>query len=131
LLNISGLLDGVRAGLAVYKDNLRHASLIYNASDCRVRCTVTTLDGQKTLPDELQINADEMEMQFRIVTYATGWDFFSKASRHESLTKLGSVSAVDFCAREMTGPIFGVFARADRVEATNKFVEFTAFETDN
>ncbi|KAJ0413892.1 glycosyl hydrolase [Aspergillus carlsbadensis] len=130
-LNISSLSDGVHAGLALYKDNLRHVSLVYNAQDRKVRCSVTTLDGGKTLSEELQIDANEIEVQFRIVAYATGWDFFTNASGHGNWTKLGSVSAVDFCAREMTGPIFGLFARAERDEVVDEFVRFTAFETDH
>ncbi|KAL4871490.1 hypothetical protein BDV12DRAFT_206234 [Aspergillus spectabilis] len=129
-LDITTLSPDIKAGLALYKDNLRHASLSYNSTDRKVSCQVVILDSEKTLTGELEIHAAEKEVQFRIASHPTKWDFFAKAASHDAWTGMGSVSAREFSAREMTGPIFGVFARTES-GGTDLPVIFHGFDVEN
>ncbi|PLB46476.1 hypothetical protein P170DRAFT_457109 [Aspergillus steynii IBT 23096] len=118
-LDISALLPNVRAGLANYKDNLRHISLIYDPSPARVSCQLVTLTRTEKLASELEIDAGEKEVRFRIVSSPTKWTFSAKGASQDEWTEIGTVFARDFVAREMTGPIFGLFAMTDDSAATN------------
>ncbi|KAL4877436.1 glycosyl hydrolase [Aspergillus karnatakaensis] len=130
-LDIPTLSRGIFAGLALYKDNLRHASLSYNPTDRKASLIVKTLDGERSASDAMPIDQDVKSLQFKIVSQPTGWTFSVSPTGGNSWTELGRVSAVEFSAREMTGPILGIFARAAaEAETRQDAVVFSSFKIE-
>lgn len=132
-LNINGLEKGVQAGLALYKDHLRHVSLTYDSDKKTVLCYAVSLDDNIIFPRQLHVEDDAEQVRFKIISFPTKWVFLAKAARKEApdsdegWTDLGSVEAWKLCAREMTGPMFGVFAHASEDEAEAVAINFSHF----
>lgn len=104
------------AGLALYKDHLRHASIAYNSSASLVRLDVSNSAGEyrHTLTHKIASCVDRL--YFSIVASSEKYAFlFRKGSDLDvSWVELGSVHAQDLHAREFTGPIFGIFATGEK-----------------
>ncbi|KAH8735246.1 glycosyl hydrolase [Ilyonectria robusta] len=132
-LNINGLEKGVQAGLALYKDHLRHVSLTYDSDKKTVLCYAVSLDDNIVLPCQLPVEDDAEQVSFKIISFPTKWVFLAKAAGNEASdsdegwTELGTVEAWKLCAREMTGPMFGVFAHASEDVAEAVAINFSHF----
>ncbi|KAH6996939.1 glycosyl hydrolase [Ilyonectria destructans] len=132
-LSINGLEKGVQAGLALYKDHLRHVSLTYDSDKKTVLCYAVGLDDNIIFPCELPVEDDTEQVRFKIISFPSKWVFLAKATGNEALesdagwTELGIVEAWKLCAREMTGPMFGVFAHASEDEAEAVAINFSHF----
>ncbi|KAH7149828.1 glycosyl hydrolase [Dactylonectria estremocensis] len=134
-LDITCLDKGVRAGLTLYKDHLRHVSLTYGSDTRTVSCRAVSLDGDKVFPSQLSIEDDVEQVRFKIVCAQTKWIFYAQEARKEKSTgdgdwvELGVVEAWELSAREMTGPMFGVFAHTSGDEGETGVVNFSEFTT--
>ncbi|KAF7540108.1 hypothetical protein G7Z17_g12272 [Cylindrodendrum hubeiense] len=132
-LDITGLATGVQAGLALYKDHLRHVSLTYDFDKRTVSCRAVSFNGDKIFPSQLSVEDDAEQVGFRIISFPTKWIFFAKAARKDKWNidhdwvEIGSIEAWELCAREMTGPMFGVFAHSSEDEAEAVAVYFPNF----
>lgn len=125
--DISNVGRGIRTGLALYKDHLRHVSVVYDSDTKKVSCHVIALDVSHTLPVEIDVNATtETLLECRIVANPEKWVFSAKVGSGH-WTELGGVASWDLMAREMTGPIFGVFAHAGGADPGERPVRVTQF----
>ncbi|KAK7424347.1 hypothetical protein QQX98_000615 [Neonectria punicea] len=133
-LDITSLGKGVRAGLALYKDHLRHVSLAYNSETRAVRCRAVSLDSDKTFSGRLIVEDGAKQVDFKIVSFPTKWVFAAKTTDIKDTdddsgwVEMGSIEAWELAAREMTGPLFGVFAHTSKDEAREVAVSFPHFE---
>lgn len=104
--------EDIVAGLALYKDHLRHVSIAYNSSASQVQLDISNSAAgtRHTMAREIAPSADRIG--FSIVTSPEKYAFFFREGPVSggSWIKLGSIDVHALHAREFTGPIFGVFA---------------------
>lgn len=104
------------AGLTLYKDHLRHASIAYNSNASLVRLDVSNSAGEyrQTLTHKIASRVDRL--YFSIVASPERYAFWFREGSNSDVSwvDLGSVNVQDLHAREFTGPIFGVFATGER-----------------
>ncbi|KAM0441271.1 hypothetical protein ACHAPT_000580 [Fusarium lateritium] len=136
-LDISNLEEGVEAGLALYKDHMRHVPISYSSAARKVTCRAVSLDIDNELLGEISIEAGASHVQFRIVASPKAWTFFARTilkletGGEQQWTEVGTLEAWKFVAREMTGPIFGVFAHTLSEPAESVAVVFNKFTVDD
>lgn len=122
----------VVAGLAVYKDPLRHLSI---AIDLATRLlSVHFVDTSKSY-DFTSAHADpvpngEGAVEVRIAADAERYEFAFRRQGREAWTKLGSADGALMSARDFTGSVFGVFAVFGSGEGASR-VEFDDFEVED
>ncbi|KAK2740028.1 xylosidase [Colletotrichum kahawae] len=119
--------EPVVAGLALYKDALRHVSLAYDFGSSRLVFDVTTTSKNKKQSVSLAVNSGATSLSFRVETSVKEYTFFYREDDEKDWKQAGSASVADLVAREMTGPIFGLFAHASGAEAVGKETRFDKF----
>lgn len=123
LPNPSGNPADTVAGLALYKDHLRHASVAYNSSASQVQLNICNSASRIHRTETREIASNVDRLGFRIVASPDNYMFFFRdESASGSWVELGCLDVQDFHAREFTGPIFGIFATGD-----NRDVVFSGF----
>jgi hypothetical protein len=134
-LFIAGLGKGIHAGLALYKDHLRYVSLNFEPSTRRVSLRVVTLDNDATISNGAPAASDAQYVRFKTVSFPMKWAFFVNTRADATLEKddggwfeMGSLQVWQIAAREMTGPMLGIFAHASDERADSTPVEFLQFE---
>ncbi|WYZ44963.1 hypothetical protein EsH8_VIII_000279 [Colletotrichum jinshuiense] len=146
-LVLSGVLSsrtGIRAGLATYRDSIRHVSLVYNSDTHTVNChAVNSLTGLDRISStQLPLGSGTQAVWFKIQASPTAWSFHAKLDFAEGLGSEGvgefSVSRLDWVrletimvreldARDFTGPIFGLFAQTSTSGGEEVEVTFSDF----
>jgi beta-xylosidase len=121
------------AGLALFKDHLRHASIAYDfkSGNLRLYATNPATGLSRTAEASIALNETEnMEpaaVELRIQSSADAYTLsFRLASSHD-WRELGHVTASEMFVRDFTGPIFGVFGHG---EETSEMVEFRHFRVE-
>lgn len=114
----------VKAGLSVYKDHMRHASLEYNFSTRVVRCKVinksTKLERISATALTVEEGAEALEL--KIEASPARYKFLAKADK--DWVELGVCETAELASREMTGPIFGTFANTTAPQGERAEVVF-------
>ncbi|KAH9238212.1 glycoside hydrolase family 43 protein [Colletotrichum gloeosporioides 23] len=123
-LSATKSVDPLVAGLALYKDALRHVSLAYDFSSSRLVFDVTTTSEDKKQNVFLAISSEAASLSFRVETSATEYKFFYQEDGDKDWKQAASARVADLVAREMTGPIFGLFAHALGAEGVGKEARF-------
>lgn len=117
--------ENLVAGLALYKDHLRHVSISYNSSASQVQLDISNSASgiRRTTARKFDSSVDRLD--FSIVASPEKYDsFFREGSAlGGSWVELGSIDVHDLHAREFTGPIFGIFAVGEKRDVV--FREFT------
>lgn len=129
------LKEGGQAGLSVYKDHLRHVSLVFDFESRSVKChSVNVATGLDRWDAGFVVNGDSKRLQLSITSSPAEYRFAAKAESGDCPPEGGGWVEVGFCetrelaAREMTGPIFGIFAvAATAAEAEAGGVVFSDF----
>ncbi|KXH36347.1 hypothetical protein CNYM01_10790 [Colletotrichum nymphaeae SA-01] len=138
---------GLRAGLAMYRDSVRHVSIAY---DCDVKAVVchafnSATGLNKIFPKTLPLRNETRKISFKIRASETDWKFYTAlhdedgaAFGSESLgldscdwEGLGVVAVKDLDARDFTGPILGVFAQTSVEETKDAPVTFSRFSVED
>ncbi|KAF4459332.1 xylosidase arabinosidase [Fusarium albosuccineum] len=136
-LDITNLRKGIEAGLALYKDHLRHVSITYSPVTGEVTCRAVSLDMDNKLLGQASVEVQTQKLRFRIVASPKKWTFLTqgilgtKASGDENWAEVGYVETWKLAAREMTGPLFGVFAHALDEQTESVAVTFPQFTIDD
>lgn len=104
------------AGLALYKDHLRHASIAYNSSTSQVQLDIASSTSEVHHTTAHNIGSSMERLGFRIVAFPDEYVFcFREESAPDgSWVKLGSIDVQALHDREFTGPIFGIFATGEK-----------------
>ncbi|KAF4924088.1 Non-reducing end alpha-L-arabinofuranosidase BoGH43A [Colletotrichum viniferum] len=119
--------DPLVAGLALFKDALRYVSLAYDFASSRIVFDVTTTSEDKKSSVSLDAGSGITSLSFRAETSAKEYRFFYREKDDEDWKQAGSTCVADLAAREMTGPILGVFARASGAKGVGKEARFDKF----
>ncbi|KAF2017998.1 glycoside hydrolase family 43 protein [Aaosphaeria arxii CBS 175.79] len=119
----------IRAGLAVYKDHMRHAFLEYDfttrTASCKIRNKSTQLDRVSEASMMIEETAGMLHMM--IVASSETYRFLAKVKDGENeWMELGSCGTKELATREMTGPIFGCFATTTAPQGERGEVAFEA-----
>lgn len=126
----------VKAGLALYKDPVRFATVAYDAATSAlvfdVQNSANKLKGTVTrgLPEKVK------GLELRILATPLRYSFEAKVELAEpkegsekGWIEVGSLEAKALDSRDFTGPIFGVFAHAgDEAAAQSAEIVFEGFE---
>lgn len=104
------------AGLALYKDHLRHASIAYNTSASQVQLDISNSASQSGHTMARKIASIVGRLGFSIVASPEKYVFFYRdgSMPNGNWVELGSVDVQALHAREFTGPIFGIFAVGEK-----------------
>ncbi|KAM0334511.1 hypothetical protein ACHAQA_001540 [Verticillium albo-atrum] len=125
----------VKAGIALYKDPIRSASIVYDFAthslSYNVHNSASGLGG--TISRKLDGKVEEVE--FRITTTPLRYTFAArvrvaepKAASEKLWVEVGSLESLALDARDFTGPVIGVYAHAGDGEAETGEVSFQDFE---
>lgn len=108
--------EDIFAGLALYKDHLRHASIAYNSSASQVQLDISNSASEvgHTMTRNIDSSADRLD--FSIVASPEKYVFFFREGpvSGDNWVELGSIDVHALHAREFTGPIFGIFAVGEK-----------------
>ncbi|TDZ61869.1 hypothetical protein CTRI78_v004070 [Colletotrichum trifolii] len=127
-LDISGAgSKSVSAGLALYKDALRHVSLAYDFESFQLIFDVTTTSEEKEQRFTIPFESGVGTLRLRVETSPREYTFFYRRDENGLWEVAGKVQVANVVAREMTGPIFGLFAQARDVINVGKEVLFERF----
>ncbi|KAH6714818.1 xylosidase/arabinosidase [Leptodontidium sp. MPI-SDFR-AT-0119] len=128
LSNLQHSGSSFSAGIALYKDPMRFASLGYkfdtNEIAFHIQNSATGLSTYQT--QKLPSSAKELELQ--IIAKPLVYQFCVKVQGKSSeWYKVGQVEAKDLDARDFTGPMFGLFAHTDTADREHGWVRFRDF----
>jgi beta-xylosidase len=133
----SGELSVCRAGLAVYKDCLRHASIFLDSATRTISLQVCSLQQAKpaTLKVSDSLHSEVKAIMFRITSEPGNYSFSwcdTKPSEEIKWQSLGCIDSLAMSAHDMTGTIFGIFAtKTESSGATTKdWVQFDGYSVE-
>lgn len=108
----SAHLEDLIAGLALYKDHLRHASIAYYSSASQLQLDISNSASETRHSTTRKLTSNVDRVSFSIVASPEKYVFFSQegSAPGSSWVEMGSVDVQALHAREFTGPIFGIFA---------------------
>lgn len=123
-------------GLAVYKDHLRHLILSFDFEDNKVdfQAINSTTGLHKTIHFDRKVDPQADTIHLKIVCSPTTYHGYVASSANAEQTPwdlVGQWTTESIAAREMTGPILGVFAHVTAQIATSSEVVFRSFEVVN
>lgn len=126
---------GVMAGLAVYKDHLRHLTLGFESMTRMVtfRAVNSTIDLDQATATTFLVEPTAKRLHLKIIASADEYRGFVATTHngvHNDWVDLGSWETKRFAAREMTGPIFGLYAHAVHGTGQQAAVVFPSFTVD-
>ncbi|KAG4430427.1 hypothetical protein IFR05_014097 [Cadophora sp. M221] len=100
----------LRAGLILFKDDVRHAEIFYDYSTSHV----TLLFTQRGVPVPVLLGSTPLSQSwsrlgFSIQSCTERYDFFYQLDGVGEWILLGSVDAIEMTARDFTGTMMGIF----------------------
>jgi len=124
--------SGTVAGLALYKDAIRHTDIYYNFDTSEV-CLANTykLTGNSQVEKRTVEVADVDTIEFCVRAKPAVYEFCYRVGSEvgSEVVELGSLDSLDMTACDFTGTIFGIFASADeRLGSPVVFQNFTLSE---
>lgn len=109
----SGKGKRLDVGLAVFKDNHRHAEIFYSVSRKRIILSWTKHRSEEIpVCESTNIDEDGLEIEFKIAATEEIYVFFYRIGENGWL-KAGEVDTFDLTSQDFTGPILGLFAFGD------------------
>ncbi|KAL2839579.1 glycosyl hydrolase [Aspergillus pseudodeflectus] len=125
--------SNITAGLALFKDHLRYASIVYDFKSgyLRFHATNPATGLSRTMESPLALNeVGDMEsatVDLRIQSSADAYTLSFRLEASRDWSQLGYITSQELFVRDFTGPIFGVFAQG---EETGNTVEFRHFRVE-
>ncbi|KAH8765048.1 xylosidase/arabinosidase [Diaporthe sp. PMI_573] len=100
------------AGLALYKDHLRHASIAYNSNASQVQLDISNSESDIRHTKAHKVASTMVNLGFRIVASQEKYIFYFQEglALGSNWVELGSIDVQTLYAREFTGPMLGIFA---------------------
>lgn len=122
----------LKAGLTLYKDSFRHASIYLDFSARKIIASFVNgsrPDGEEKKERDVQLAEDEMvdNIDFVIVSTRDQYHLQYRRWGEGEYTVLLEFDAMEMTARDFTGTLFGVFAIGDE-DSKDEWVEFEKFE---
>ena len=110
LTTIAGTGERLDAGLAVFKDNHRHAEIFYSTSKKRMILSWVKYRTNETVVHEsTDIEVEDPEIEFKIEATENSYTFFSQV-QGKRWVKAGEVDTLDLTCQDFSGPLLGIFA---------------------
>lgn len=118
-LDLSSLSSGkTRAGLAVYKDSLRHAEIFFDASKQRIAFDTISINNTKvdqSLGEQVELQSSESSVVALKIDacngqYVFSWSMGDGKSGSTAWHQVAAIDAAALSGHDMTGAIFGLFA---------------------
>ncbi|KIV99229.1 uncharacterized protein PV09_09093 [Verruconis gallopava] len=129
--------NGVHAGLAVYKDNLRHAEIFYNSHKKRMEFgVVSTIGVSGEITGHGSISDVEgsvlLKIDARPCEYTFSWARKVSESTSFNWSQIASIDSAILSGHDMTGTFFGMFANTvGDFASTAQWVRFEDFRMVN
>lgn len=99
----------LKAGLTLYKEDIRHVDIYYDSNIGRVRLEACfKLKGEFKVIAEIPITAEAVQMQIRASTLA--YESSIRTEAETGWTLLGSSDALELVACDFNGAILDIFA---------------------
>ncbi|KAJ8114314.1 hypothetical protein OPT61_g3775 [Boeremia exigua] len=118
-----------KAGLALYKDAKRSATIAFNPLTTSVEYAV--VNAGTSLRDNLtvQLKSTPASIEFRIIASERSYTFEFRTEKRGKWASIAELDTLKITSRDFTGPIFGVFATADSPEEARPaiFREFVVY----
>lgn len=107
------------AGLVLYKDHLRYASIAYNSAASQVQLDVSSSESHDFQTTAQKVSSSITRLGLKIAAFPDRYVFFyhDGLAPGGSWAELGGVNAQSLHAREFTGPVLGIFATGGNREA--------------
>ncbi|PVH77372.1 glycoside hydrolase family 43 protein [Cadophora sp. DSE1049] len=114
-----------KAGLAVYKDNFRHAEIYVDRGLSKLcYSSVMGKDDTRAIIEGKRIE-EGAEVQLRIEASSDSYTFKYKIGS-ELFESLGTLDTMGITALDFTGPLFGIFANGASADSSTK-INFRGF----
>ncbi|KAH7353696.1 glycosyl hydrolase [Plectosphaerella cucumerina] len=124
----------LRAGLAVYKDDFRHAAISFEASSSSVVLSLRNNAPEDTRIASASVATDATALAFRLSTTLKRYQFeycVEGPGGKRPWVVLGEVDTTEMTARDFTGTILGVYAHHGGREGREaQWVTFEGLEID-
>lgn len=119
------------AGLALYKDHFRYASISYDfmTSNITVRVVNTVENISRTNTVPLSVKSSWVKFRIR-ASVEEGYVFSFATNDNPNWRDVGSCRIKELFVRDFTGPIFGLFAQGGD-EKGKAVITFSALEDSN
>ncbi|KKA30545.1 hypothetical protein TD95_003630 [Thielaviopsis punctulata] len=118
-VQITSFAPTLQAGMAVYKDEHRFASIMYNAATRKVTFNVTN-DAKEIHRNSSADVADVTKVKFKIVCRQTEYTF--EYDDGKGWKKLAAMDALDLTGLDFVGPIIGVYVVGEGQAEYSEFV---------
>jgi beta-xylosidase len=105
----SALPDGIIAGIAVYKDHLRHAKIFYDVHISAIRLVTTNSVTGHQISTARAIIRGLVAMEFQIRTTQRLYEFLFRVDTRAEWDLIGQLDTLEMTGYDFTGPIIGVF----------------------
>jgi beta-xylosidase len=116
----------LRAGLALYKENLRHVEICYDSNTGKARLRACfKMKGEPNVMAEVAITSQKVQMQISATTLA--YDFFIRTGDEMEWILLGSTDALEMTACDFNGTLIGVFANTTSQATSASVVKLEGF----
>jgi hypothetical protein len=124
---------GVEAGLTVYKDPLRHASIFYSFTTQKIRFKLEKEATGESVLKETDLKAagtKTQKIEFKIVAEKESYGFWYRngGSVGGEWTLLYGIDTLEMTGRDFTRTVFGVFAYVDNEDVQGEIVSFEDVE---
>ncbi|PVH89127.1 glycoside hydrolase family 43 protein [Cadophora sp. DSE1049] len=121
----------LRAGLSLFKDDVRHADIFYDYSTS----SVTLAFSQRGVPAPVLLGSTLLHqnwsrLAFKIQSSTEVYEFFYQLDAIGEWVLLGSVDAIEMTARDFTGTMLGIFASGSD-EGEGSIVSFEDFNVSS
>jgi beta-xylosidase len=109
VLRIPSNIGAFKAGLTVFKDELRHGDICYDSAASGLSLELTNVSVGEPRITKKSLNQPEF-VAFKITATATAYEFYYREEEASSWTHVGSMLISEITVIDFTGPIFGMFA---------------------
>lgn len=99
----------ITAGLSVYKDDFRNASISYDFDTCEIKLSLRNHTPEDTFLSVIPVHDSPSKISFRLRATLEAYHF-AYCVDESDWREVGSVDTREMTARDFTGTIFGIYA---------------------
>lgn len=116
----------LRAGLVLYKEDVRHVEIYYDSNTGKVRLEACfKMKGEPKVMAEHATTSQKVQMQISATTLS--YEFFIRMEAETEWILLASIDALEMTACDFNGTLFGIFANTTREAESASIVKLEEF----
>ena len=115
------------AGLVVYKDDVRHAAMMYDPGACEIRLVLRNNEPQDRVLGRKKLDKLSELLQLYITASSKSYEFRWNAHGDDQAQLLGEVDTAEMSCRDFTGTLFGLHALCSTEQPAQDWVHFRDF----